>query len=80
MAIEPDLIVDGNPQNLKLAKVIFAIKGYEVLSCMDGLELVRRLKADAAQPARSGVYVFRDKVKPTRCHQAHSDQRVSVHR
>lgn len=75
MASEPILIVDDNPQNLKLARVVLAAEGYAVqtardaeealrllesampalilmdlqLPRMDGLELTRRLKADAAR-------------------------------
>jgi CheY-like chemotaxis protein len=74
MAGEPILIVDDNPTNLKLARLLLAGEGYEVRSAsdaeealvvlrgfrprlvlmdlqmpgMDGFELTRRLKADAA--------------------------------
>ena len=33
--LEPVLIVDDNPQNLKLAKVILAAEGYEVRTAID---------------------------------------------
>lgn len=71
---EPILIVDDNPVNLKLVRVVLAVEGYDVrtaadaaealaviktfrprlilmdlqLPGMDGLELTKRLKADAA--------------------------------
>jgi two-component system cell cycle response regulator DivK len=74
MSGEPVLVVDDNPQNLKLAKIILTRAGYTVhtavdaedalrqlatlkprlilmdlqLPTMDGFELTRRLKADAA--------------------------------
>lgn len=80
MAGEPVLVVDDNPQNLKLARVLLAAEGYAVqtapdaeaalevlktfaprlilmdlqLPGMDGLELTRRLKADAA---RRGIVI-----------------------
>jgi len=73
MAGEPILIVDDNPTNLKLVRVLLTEEGYDVhtaidaesaqatirshmprlilmdlqLPGMDGLELTRRLKADA---------------------------------
>jgi CheY-like chemotaxis protein len=73
MPNDPVLIVDDNPQNLKLAKVLLLAQGYDArtavdaeqalvvldtfLPClilmdiqlpgMDGLELTRRLKAEA---------------------------------
>jgi CheY-like chemotaxis protein len=81
MAYEPILIVDDNPQNLKLARFILAGEGYDVrtaidaeaallvlasftpalilmdlqLPGMDGLDLTRRLKADAAH---SGILII----------------------
>jgi CheY-like chemotaxis protein len=35
MASEPILIVDDNPQNLKLARVILAAEGYDVRTAID---------------------------------------------
>jgi CheY-like chemotaxis protein len=43
MAREPVLIVDDNPQNLKLAKVILAAEGYEVETAIDAEEALRIL-------------------------------------
>ncbi len=74
MAPQPILVVDDNPVNLKLVRVLLTTEGYEVqtatdaeealrilstfrprlilmdlqLPGMDGLELTRRLKANAA--------------------------------
>ena len=44
MAREPILIVDDNPQNLKLAKVILAGEGYEVKTAIDAEEALRILE------------------------------------
>jgi two-component system, cell cycle response regulator DivK len=38
MASEPILIVDDNPQNLKLARVVLAAEGYEVRTAGDAEE------------------------------------------
>jgi len=43
MASEPVLIVDDNPQNLKLAKVILAAEGYEVRTAIDAEDALRIL-------------------------------------
>jgi CheY-like chemotaxis protein len=43
MAREPVLIIDDNPQNLKLAKVILAAEGYEVKTAVDAEEALRIL-------------------------------------
>ena len=43
MALEPILIVDDNPQNLKLAKVILAAEGYEVKTAIDAEDALRIL-------------------------------------
>ena len=45
MALEPVLIVDDNPQNLKLAKVILAAEGYEVKTAIDAEEALRILES-----------------------------------
>jgi CheY-like chemotaxis protein len=45
MAREPILIVDDNPQNLKLAKVILASEGYEVRTAIDAEEALRILES-----------------------------------
>ena len=44
MALEPILIVDDNPQNLKLAKVILAAEGYEVKTAIDAEDALRILE------------------------------------
>jgi two-component system cell cycle response regulator DivK len=48
MSGEPILVVDDNPQNLKLAKVILTAEGYEVRTAVDAEEALRML--DAFQP------------------------------
>jgi CheY-like chemotaxis protein len=45
MALEPILIVDDNPQNLKLAKVILAAEGYQVKTAIDAEDALRILEA-----------------------------------
>jgi two-component system cell cycle response regulator DivK len=45
MALEPILIVDDNPQNLKLAKVILAGEGYEVRTAIDAEDALRILES-----------------------------------
>ena len=45
MALEPILIVDDNPQNLKLAKVILAAEGYEVKTAIDAEDALRILES-----------------------------------
>ena len=45
MARDPVLIVDDNPQNLKLAKVILAAEGYEVKTAIDAEEALRILES-----------------------------------
>ncbi|MGZ9112545.1 MAG: response regulator, partial [Rhodoplanes sp.] len=42
---EPVLIVDDNPQNLKLAKVILAAEGYEVKTAIDAEDALRILES-----------------------------------
>ena len=45
MASDPVLIVDDNPQNLKLAKVILAAEGYEVKTAIDAEDALRILES-----------------------------------
>jgi CheY-like chemotaxis protein len=45
MAGEPILIVDDNPQNLKLARVILTVEGYEVQTAADAEEALRVLQS-----------------------------------
>jgi CheY-like chemotaxis protein len=45
MALEPILIVDDNPQNLKLARVILAAEGYEVKTAVDAEDALKILDA-----------------------------------
>ena len=45
MSREPILIVDDNPQNLKLAKVILAAEGYEVKTAVDAEDALRILES-----------------------------------
>lgn len=47
MTPEPLLIVDDNPQNLKLAKVILVAEGYEVKTAIDAEEALRILESFA---------------------------------
>jgi CheY-like chemotaxis protein len=43
MAAEPILVVDDNPQNLKLARVVLAGEGYEVRTATNAEEALRVL-------------------------------------
>jgi two-component system cell cycle response regulator DivK len=45
MAGEPILVVDDNPQNLKLARVILTAEGYEVRTAVDAEEALRMLES-----------------------------------
>jgi CheY-like chemotaxis protein len=45
MAREPILVVDDNPQNLKLAKVILVSEGYEVQTAIDAEDALRKLQS-----------------------------------
>jgi two-component system cell cycle response regulator DivK len=45
MTGEPILIVDDNPQNLKLVRVLLAAEGYAVRTAADGEEAVRLLES-----------------------------------
>jgi CheY-like chemotaxis protein len=47
MAGEPVLIVDDNPQNLKLARVILVSEGYDVRTAVDAEEALRVLETFA---------------------------------
>ena len=47
MTREPILIVDDNPQNLKLARVILVGEGYEVKTAVDAEEALRILDSFA---------------------------------
>jgi CheY-like chemotaxis protein len=47
MAGEPVLVVDDNPQNLKLARVLLTIEGYEVRTAADAEEALRVLESFA---------------------------------
>lgn len=45
MQREPVLIVDDNPQNLKLAKVILAAEGFDVKTAIDAEDALRILES-----------------------------------
>jgi CheY-like chemotaxis protein len=45
MARDPVLIVDDNPQNLKLAKVILVAEGYEVKTAIDAEDALKVLES-----------------------------------
>ncbi|MGA2328665.1 MAG: response regulator [Bryobacteraceae bacterium] len=45
MAGEPILVVDDNPLNLKLTRVLLAAEGYQVHTAMDSREALEALKA-----------------------------------
>ena len=45
MAGDPILIVDDKPQNLKLARVILTVEGYEVQTAADAEEALRVLQS-----------------------------------
>jgi CheY-like chemotaxis protein len=47
VAGEPILVVDDNPQNLKLARVLLSIEGYEVRTAADAEEALRILESFA---------------------------------
>ena len=47
MALEPILVVDDNPQNLKLARVLLSLEGYEVRAAADAEEALRVLESFA---------------------------------
>ena len=45
MAGEPILIVDDNPQNLKLARVVLSAEGYEIKTAVDAEDAMTLLKS-----------------------------------
>lgn len=67
MAGEPILIVDDNAQNLKLARVILSIEGYEVRTAVDAEDALRILASftprlilmDLQLPAMDGLQLTR---------------------
>jgi two-component system, cell cycle response regulator DivK len=76
MAREPVLIVDDNPQNLKLAKVILVAQGYEVKTAIDAEDALRILESfaphlilmDLQLPRMDGLELTRRlKADPARC-------------
>ena len=75
MASEPILIVDDNPQNLKLAKVILCAEGYEVRTAIDAEDALSVLRAftprlilvDIQLPGMDGLELTRQlKADPAR--------------
>lgn len=77
MAGEPILIVDDNPQNLKLARVILVGAGYEVRTAEDAegaLEVLRTFRPlvilmDLQLPGMDGLELTRRlKVEPASAH------------
>jgi CheY-like chemotaxis protein len=76
MAREPVLIIDDNPQNLKLARVILAAEGYEVKAAIDAEDAMRILESftprlilmDLQLPHMDGLELTRRlKADPARC-------------
>lgn len=67
MAAEPILIVDDNPVNLKLARVLLAAEGYQVrtaVSAEEALDLLREFRPrlilmDIQLPAMDGLELTR---------------------
>ncbi|HEY6561848.1 MAG TPA: response regulator [Polyangiaceae bacterium] len=77
MAGEPILIVDDNPQNLKLARVLLASEGYEVRTAVDAEDALRVLASfspelilmDLQLPGMDGLALTRRlKEDPARRH------------
>jgi two-component system, cell cycle response regulator DivK len=75
MASEPILIVDDNPQNLKLAKVILSAEGYDVRTAVDAEDALSVLRSfaprlillDVQLPGMDGLELTRRlKADPTR--------------
>lgn len=77
MAGEPVLIVDDNPQNLKLARVLLITEGYEVRTAASAEEALRELESftprlilmDLQLPGMDGLELTRRlKADPARRH------------
>jgi two-component system, cell cycle response regulator DivK len=77
MAGEPILIVDDNPQNLKLARVLLASEGYAVRTAVDAEDALRVLASfspelilmDLQLPGMDGLTLTRQlKEDPARRH------------
>lgn len=77
MSGEPVLVVDDNPQNLKLARVLLAGEGYEVRTAADAEEALRVLESfaprlilmDLQLPGMDGLELTRRlKADPARRH------------
>ena len=75
MAHEPILIVDDNPQNLKLAKVILCAEGYDVKTAIDAEDALtvlrgftpRLILVDVQLPGMDGLELTRQlKTDPAR--------------
>src|ERR1700756_1508675 len=75
MAGEPILIVDDNPQNLKLARVVLAAEGYEIRTACDAEDALRVLASytprlilmDLQLPGMDGLALTRQlKADPVR--------------
>jgi CheY-like chemotaxis protein len=76
MALEPILIVDDNPQNLKLARIILVGEGYDVRTANDAEDALRILEwftpalilMDLQLPGMDGLELTRQlKGDPARC-------------
>ncbi len=68
MAGEPILIVEDNPTNLKLAKLLLTVEGYEVRTAVDAEEAVKVLATfhprlilmDLQLPGKNGLDLTRE--------------------
>jgi CheY-like chemotaxis protein len=76
MGSEPILIVDDNPQNLKLARVILTMEGYDVKTAIDAEDALtildsftpRLILMDLQLPGMDGLQLTRQlKADPRRC-------------